>query len=106
MSHSHTIHVADSARGAQALALLRCPRCKGMLGISGDEVACRSCGSRYPVVGPIPDLRVPGAAWVDFDEDRANARKLLTEIEGQSAERVIHRIFNARPGWSEARSEL
>jgi ubiquinone/menaquinone biosynthesis C-methylase UbiE/uncharacterized protein YbaR (Trm112 family) len=38
------------------VALLRCPRCRGVVRTAGDAVQCTACETRYPVVGGIPVL--------------------------------------------------
>ena len=57
---------------------LCCPRCRGQLGQpSTDELVCRSCGHRYPVVLGIPDLRVFPDPYIGFEEERRKVGKLV-----------------------------
>ena len=79
-----------------------CPRCRGSL--SGDDASllCASCGAAYDVIAGIPDLRIPTPAWVDFDRDKAEARRLAA-LEALTAEQLTREVFQARPHWNEAR---
>jgi SAM-dependent methyltransferase len=80
----------------------RCPRCRGALADAGASIHCAACGAHYDVVDGIPDLRVPTLAWVDFDRDKAEARKLAS-LAGAGAEALARAVFGARPHWNEAR---
>jgi len=47
---------------AELLALLRCPRCGGVLGaaVNGEEpLVCTGCAGRFPVVRGIPRFAPP-----------------------------------------------
>ena len=56
---------------------LCCPRCRGELGRpSAEEVVCRNCGQRYPVMLGIPDLRVFPDPYIGFEEERAKVETL------------------------------
>jgi SAM-dependent methyltransferase len=87
-----------------------CPRCRAPLTATGDgstgdgsgSLICGACTASYEVVAGIPDLRVPTPAWVDFDLDKAQARRLAS-LGSVSAERLAREVFQARPGWTEAR---
>ena len=81
-----------------------CPRCHGSLGSTGDALGCLSCGSRYELVDGIPDLRVPGASWIDFDDDLALARDLVAR-DLPLAE-LVRAVYAVRPGWDEQRVAL
>ena len=71
----------------------RCPRCRGALETGGPErLRCGSCGETYEIVVGIPDLRVPGAAWIDLDEDRAAARRLVAETHGLGVEALVRHV--------------
>jgi hypothetical protein len=65
-------------------------------------VRCAACGAGFDVVDGIPDLRVPTPAWVDFDRDKAEARRLAA-LDGASAEGLAREVFGSRPHWTEAR---
>jgi SAM-dependent methyltransferase len=41
------------------LDLLACPACRAGVRDEGEQLACTGCPATYPVVGGIPDLRVP-----------------------------------------------
>lgn len=58
---------------------LRCPRCRGELqppGAAPDELRCDGCGTTYPVVLGIPDLRIFPDPYIDLAADRAKGRHL------------------------------
>jgi 2-polyprenyl-3-methyl-5-hydroxy-6-metoxy-1,4-benzoquinol methylase len=86
--------------------LWRCPRCRGELIEVKDGVRCRSCDSVYDSVGGILDLRLPGMTWIDYDADKADARRLLAETAGLTIEELVRRVFSSRRDWSQARVEL
>lgn len=79
-----------------------CPRCHGALAREPDALRCRACGAVYDVVAGIPDLRVPAAAWVDFETDKAEARRLAAQF-GRPAADLAQEIFRARTHWSDER---
>ncbi len=84
----------------------RCPRCRGILIEVDSGVRCKSCASYYDSVGGIPDLRLPGASWINYETDKAEARRLLAETSGFSVEELVRHIYSSRPDWDEARVEL
>ncbi len=82
-----------------------CPRCHAPLPSAADGdlfITCAPCGASYDVVAGIPDLRVPAAAWVDFDRDKAEARRLAA-LGPVGAARLTREVFQARPNWTDAR---
>ncbi len=84
-----------------------CPRCRGKLVQPADDhLRCTSCESRYEVVAGIPDLRVPGAVWIDCDQDREKARTLARETVNLPLEHLVRRVYAERPGWVPWRVEL
>jgi len=83
----------------------RCPRCRGALADAAGSLRCSACQAPYDVVDGIPDLRVPAAAWVDFDRDKAEARRLAA-LSGASAEALARDVFRSRPHWTDARVEF
>ena len=65
-------------------ALLACPVCRGDLSPIAEEVACSSCGRRYPVVGRVPilihpDSRFFGTARTTSEDQPRGFRKGLLE---------------------------
>ena len=73
---------------------LRCPRCRGQLredGTSVPELACAGCGSSFPVIAGIPDLRVFPDPYIDIEADRAKGRRI--------AERLDDFDFGGLIGW-------
>ncbi len=83
--------------------LWRCPFCRDPLAGDAEELTCASCRRPYPVLGGIPDLRIPGTSWVDHDADRAAARRLLDRSREGTAEELIRAVFGARAGWTSSR---
>lgn len=87
-----------------SLERLCCPACRGTLSPRPGGVACGACGCQYPAVGPILDLRVPGASWIDYPEDRARALRLLALGPEVPVPLLFQEVFGRRPGWSEEQS--
>lgn len=80
----------------------RCPRCRGGLIPVEERLRCEGCGSSYETIGGIPDLRVEGPSWVDYERDRAEARRLLVETPGLSGAELVRWVYASRQGWDEA----
>lgn len=60
---------------------LRCPHCRGDLETRGEEeLACRGCARRFPVIAGIPDLRIFSDPYIDIEADRAKARSLAAHL--------------------------
>lgn len=81
-----------------------CPSCRGELRPVGDLLRCGECASTYEIVGGIPDLRVPGDSWIDFEDDTALARDLAA-MECSLAE-LVREVYSRRPGWDSERIAL
>ena len=63
---------------------LCCPRCRGELATDGGrepELRCVECDATYPVVAGIPDLRVFPDPYIDFEGDRAKARRVAERLD-------------------------
>jgi len=56
-------------------------------------------------VGPVLDLRVPGASWIDYGADRDRAEHLLALGSDVPASTLLHEVFSRRAGWSTAQIE-
>ncbi len=82
------------------MAIWCCPLCHGRLAFSEAAATCTSCGHVYEMVAGIPDLRVQGAAWIDFDEDIEKAKWLYRTSMSLTTEQTIERLYSSRPGWS------
>ena len=53
-----------------------CPSCREELSPAAEELACARCGSRFPVLFGIPDLRLQGDRYLDRESDRRRAGEL------------------------------
>ncbi len=74
----------------------RCPHCRGTLGARADAaVECASCGTVYPAVAGIPDLRIDASSWIDCDEDREQARHIAEELADLDLTEVVRHVFRA-----------
>src|SRR5271155_1575761 len=85
------------------IALMRCPRCRGELGVEGGpaaELVCRSCAGRFPIIGGIPRLAGDsyaasfGRQWNRYDvmrpeEDEATFRVKTGVSPGDLAGRLV-----------------
>ena len=81
-----------------------CPRCKLALEKREAELHCSHCGSTYPIVAGIPDLRLPGDSWIDFQSDLQTARELAARDLPLAA--LVRAVYAMRPGWDEGRINL
>jgi SAM-dependent methyltransferase len=54
-----TTHHVTSGPICRVLDCLSCPKCYGSLFLGGNLLHCNSCGTTYPLVGEIADLRLP-----------------------------------------------
>lgn len=58
-----------------------------------------TCGHRHGQVDGIPDLRIPGESWIDFEEDLAIAREIAAL--DVPLEDLVRAVFARRPEWEE-----
>ena len=75
-----------------------CPRCHGELTSTAAEYRCAPCAAIYPVVFGIPDFRVEPDPWIDFQDDRDKARRLLDITEGQDLGASVRAYWGMTPG--------
>lgn len=85
--------------------ILSCPLCRSRLTESGGSATCGACGSSFPRIGPILDLRAPGVSWIDYDRDRSRAKSLLELGPHVRVEALLEAVFEGRPGWSEEQTK-
>lgn len=52
------------------------------------------------MLAEIPDLRLPGASWIDPADDLNAARELLRVSTGWSVEATVRRVYARRTGWT------
>jgi SAM-dependent methyltransferase len=90
-------------KARQLDALWCCPRCRSALVSSKCSLRCDGCWAAYELIGNIPDLRVPTAAWIDFDRDTADAKRLRAAAASRPLDALVREVFAARPRWSDAR---
>jgi len=91
---------------AQATSLgYVCPRCRSALVEATASYACRRCGSNFPVVMGIPDLRVAADPWIGMEEDRDKALRLVADTRGGSLESMVRAYWAMTPGTSAAQAE-
>lgn len=76
----------------------RCPRCRGVLGRRHEVLECSSCQSSYATVNGIPDLRIDAPSWIDCDQDREQAREIVSEMGSASLEEVVRHVFRVVRG--------
>jgi SAM-dependent methyltransferase len=87
----------------------RCPRCRGPLAETAEALACITCVAEYPSFEGIPDLRLPGPCWIDYEADRAQARQLIAATAGFSVEETVRHVFSWRTEfdatWADKRTQ-
>ena len=82
-----------------------CPRCRSTLAESAASYACCRCGSTFPVVMGIPDLRVAADPWIGLEEDRDKARRLVAATRGASLESMVRAYWAMTSGTTAAQAE-
>tara|TARA_R110002051_G_scaffold146786_2_gene219554 strand:- start:29936 stop:30898 length:963 start_codon:yes stop_codon:yes gene_type:complete len=72
---------------------------------AADNLTCKGCGRRYPLVAEMPDFRVDAPAWIDFDHDRERARHIdaIARKDGLSA--AILDVFRNSRQFDEKKSQ-
>lgn len=80
-------------------ALWRCPRCRGALAHRAERLDCVVCGHRYGQVDGIPDLRVPGASWINIEDDLATAREIAA-LDLPVGD-LVHAVYARRSTWND-----
>jgi SAM-dependent methyltransferase len=70
------------------------------------SLRCLDCAATYEVFDGIPDLRLPGEAWIDYEEDRALARRFLREAAGLSLAEQLSWVFASRNTLTEPEIEV
>jgi SAM-dependent methyltransferase len=82
-----------------------CPVCRGGLLEGEESCRCSTCDRVYQIVDGIPDLRLPGSAWIDYEDDRRRAMELVGAVPGDDVETAVRFVFARREGWSPQRIE-
>ena len=73
-----------------------CPRCHGDLSwktTDREDLECAACGTTYPVVEDIPDLRVFDDPYISAETDREKGRDIAAQLEGKSFEDLIDSYY-------------
>ena len=74
-----------------------CPRCRGPLEQEATGHRCGACGTGYPVVAGIPDLRVLPDPYIGLEEDRAKARRLAAVAEESTFAELVDHYYTITP---------
>jgi SAM-dependent methyltransferase len=74
-----------------------CPRCRGNLAESTDELACGECESAFPIIAGIPDLRVSPDPWIGMEDDRLKGMAVLEKASGQDFEGHVRTYWSMTP---------
>jgi SAM-dependent methyltransferase len=75
-----------------------CPRCRGDLHATPEAYSCAACTATYPIVLGIPDFRVEPDPWIDLDEDRVKARRVIAMTEGAGLAASVEAYWSMTPG--------
>lgn len=73
-----------------------CPSCHGRLHLTNGHLECEKCPKSYAMLGEIPDLRLPGLSWINYERDLKEAQKLLDRSQNLSIEEMIYSVFSSR----------
>jgi SAM-dependent methyltransferase len=74
-----------------------CPSCRGDLvevSAGGDTLRCGACGSEYPIVFGIPDLRLFPDPYISIEDDRAKARRLASHFDELSFREFVEHYYS------------
>lgn len=82
-----------------------CPRCKAPLWTKEVSWHCTPCGSVFDTLEGIPDFRVSSPTWIDFEEDRRQAKELVEAVPGDDVEAAVRFVFARKKGWSARKVE-
>jgi len=90
-----------------------CPRCRHDLETITKEESteltnwaiCTGCEFRYEIFDGVPDLRLPGESWIDYEEDRILAKRFIKETAHLSLEEQLAWCFGARNSMTEKEIE-
>lgn len=75
----------------------RCPLCRAALLDSMSKFLCSECRASFEVVAGIPDLRISGDSWIDFEDDLASAREI--SALNCSLPELVRLVYANRPNW-------
>ena len=98
-------HAASSSSSGPEM-IWKCPKCRGSLFEEAPAIRCSVCAAAFPVLDGIPDFRISGPSWIDFETDRAYAKRLLHEMKENPPEAWVRRIFSDQRPADKARIEL
>ena len=75
-----------------------CPRCRGPWRDVGlDRLMCDACGSAFPVVCGIPDLRTGTDPYLTTDEDIGGATRLMARADGLDFAALYASYYEGNP---------
>lgn len=80
-----------------------CPHCRGDLAERMQSLRCTGCHREFTTVAEIPDLRVEGDSWIDFEDDLVTAREIAAM--NSSLEEMVRAVYSRREGWDKSRVE-
>ena len=69
-------------------------------------LVCKICVVEYASFEGIPDLRLPGRCWIDYEADRAQARQLIAETASFSVEETVRYVFDWRKEFDGAWADM
>jgi SAM-dependent methyltransferase len=103
-----TQSLPHSATLTPSASIWRCPRCRGALVSEIEGLRCDPCSAVYPTFEGIPDLRLPGASWIDHEADRAEAKRIAHETAGMTAIQTARYVYGTHAectsAWADKRA--
>lgn len=79
-----------------------CPLCHGEF-VDADPTPdgleqwrCNECSREYQLFDGVPDLRIPGESWIDYEDDRRLARRFIDETKALSLPDTLEWVFRSR----------
>ena len=73
---------------------LCCPVCRHDLAETGQELVCRDCGRRFPVIAGIPDLRVFSDPYIGMEDDRKKGVNLAGRLDRETFASLIDYYYS------------
>lgn len=93
------------SRAPDPVQIWCCPTCRGTLTADTGALRCDTCGSSYPIVGGVPDLRESSLLEPRHLADRDRAQQFAEDSSELDVDALIAGFFVHREYWTPAMAE-